>query len=113
MRQAPRNGHPGFPHTARAKRLLMLTMAPLYRAGSTTLQTVGRGCFRVVAALSTQLGWSVSTQVVVGRAMFLMGFVVQVVLVLLLWVMVDLCLDVMTLWVELAAKHLRIVLDPT
>jgi len=88
-------------------------MARLYRAGSTFLVAVGAGCFRVVGALSTQWGWSSGTQVVVMRGMFLLGLVVQLALTLLLWVMVDLCLDVMTLWVELAAKHLRIVLDPT
>jgi len=57
------------------------------------------------------MGWSSSTQVVVARAMFLVGLVVQLALTVLLWLMVDLVLDVMQLWVELAAKHLRIVLD--
>src|SRR5215216_7979615 len=110
MRHAPKSGHPGFPHTARAKRELIASTVRLYRLAGSTLAAVGAGCFRLVGALGTQLGWSRSTQVVVMRGMFLLGLVVQLSLTVLLWVMVDLCLDVMTLWVELAAKHLRIVL---
>jgi hypothetical protein len=40
------------------------------------------------------------------------GLLVQVVLVFLVGQMIDLSLSLMELWVELAAKHLRIVLDP-
>lgn len=69
------------------------------------------GFRRLVAALSTRMVWASGTQVVVARAIFLLGLVVQLALTVLLWLMVDLVLDVMQLWVELAAKHLRIVLD--
>jgi hypothetical protein len=43
--------------------------------------------------------------------LWLVGLVCQVVLVWLAGQLVDLSLDLMELWVELAAKHLRIVLD--
>lgn len=38
---------------------------------------------------------------------------VQMVLLWLLGQMVDLCIDLMNVWVELAAKHLEITLDHT
>jgi hypothetical protein len=43
--------------------------------------------------------------------MWLLGLVVQVVLVGLAGALVDLCLSLMELWVELARKHLEIVLS--
>lgn len=43
----------------------------------------------------------------------LLGLVVQLVFLVLLWELVDLVLSLMELWVELAAKHLRITLDRT
>lgn len=39
------------------------------------------------------------------------GFVMQVGLVLLVWYLVDLCVMLMEVWAELAAKHLEITLD--
>jgi hypothetical protein len=43
--------------------------------------------------------------------MWLLGLVVQVVLVWLAGLLVDLSLSLMELWVELARKHLEIVLS--
>lgn len=39
------------------------------------------------------------------------GLLVQVVLLVIVGQMIDLVLSLMELWVEMAAKHLRIVLD--
>ena len=39
------------------------------------------------------------------------GLIVQLVLLWLMWQLVDLCISLMEVWAELAAKHLRIMLD--
>lgn len=41
----------------------------------------------------------------------LVGFVVQMVLVVLMWQLVDLSIGLMEVWAELARKHLEIVLS--
>lgn len=41
----------------------------------------------------------------------LLGALMQVVLVCLVWYLVDLCIALMEVWAELAAKHLQITLD--
>jgi type IV secretory pathway TrbL component len=43
--------------------------------------------------------------------MWLLGLVVQVVLVWLAGLLVDLCIDLMEVWLQLAEKHLEIVLS--
>ena len=48
-----------------------------------------------------------------STCLMLLGLVVQLVFLMLLWELVDLVLSLMELWVELAAKHLRITLDET
>lgn len=42
-----------------------------------------------------------------------LGFLVQVVLVCLVWYLIDLCILLCEVWAELAAKHLEITLDRT
>lgn len=42
-----------------------------------------------------------------------LGFVMQVVLVCLVWYLIDLCILLFEVWAELAAKHLEITLDTT
>lgn len=42
-----------------------------------------------------------------------LGALMQVVLVCLVWYLVDLCILLMEVWAELAAKHLEITLDRT
>lgn len=44
-------------------------------------------------------------------ALLVIGMAVQVVLVVLVGLLVDLALDLMEVWLELAAKHLQITLD--
>jgi hypothetical protein len=41
----------------------------------------------------------------------LVGFLVQVVLTVLMWQLVDLSISLMEVWAELARKHLEIVLS--
>jgi hypothetical protein len=41
----------------------------------------------------------------------LVGFLVQVVLTVLMWQLVDLTISLMEVWAELARKHLEIVLS--
>jgi hypothetical protein len=43
-------------------------------------------------------------------ALVLVGFLVQVVLTLLMWELVDLTLSLMEVWAELARKHLELTL---
>lgn len=43
--------------------------------------------------------------------LLLMGFLVQVVLTYMMWQLVDLCLALMEVWVELARKHLELTLS--
>ena len=106
-------GHPGFPHTARGTRIFTAGKRWSGQLAHDALKQLTRAIRHVWPVLRYRLRWDTSTQVLLGRVLFLVGLVMQLVLVLLLWVAVDLLLDVMTLWVELAAKHLRIVLDPT
>lgn len=47
------------------------------------------------------------------RLAAIIALVVQVVLIVLVQQLVDLSLDLMEVWAELAAKHLEIVLDET
>lgn len=47
----------------------------------------------------------------VRGSLFLLGLVVQLILLVLAWALIDTAIDLMELWVELAAKHLRIVLS--
>lgn len=42
-----------------------------------------------------------------------LGFLMQVVLVCLVWYLIDLCILLFEVWAELAAKHLEITLDRT
>jgi hypothetical protein len=42
-----------------------------------------------------------------------LGLLMQLVLVFLVWYLADLCIALMEVWAELAAKHLRITLDTT
>jgi hypothetical protein len=44
-------------------------------------------------------------------ALVISGLVVQVVLTLLMWQLVDLTVSLMEVWAELARKHLEIVLS--
>lgn len=43
----------------------------------------------------------------------IVGALMQVALVCLVWYLVDLCIALMEVWAELAAKHLEITLDRT
>lgn len=45
-----------------------------------------------------------------ARVLLLVGLVMQVVLLLVLGYMVDLCISLMELWAELARKHLELTL---
>lgn len=47
---------------------------------------------------------------IVVRILVLVGLVVQVVLLLVLAYMIDLCLSLMELWADLARKHLELTL---
>lgn len=43
--------------------------------------------------------------------LLLTGFLVQVVLTYMMWQLVDLCLALMEVWLELARKHLELTLS--
>jgi len=43
--------------------------------------------------------------------MLLVGLLVQVVLTVMMWQLVDLCVSLMEVWLELAQKHLEITLS--
>lgn len=46
-----------------------------------------------------------------ARLLLLVGFLVQAVLVYLVWQVVDLSISLMEVWAELARKHLELVLS--
>jgi hypothetical protein len=50
---------------------------------------------------------------VIAWAAGVLGLLMQAVLVFLVWYLADLCIALMEVWAELAAKHLRITLDTT
>jgi hypothetical protein len=45
------------------------------------------------------------------KLLLCLGFVVQACLVLLVWQLVDLCIGLMEVWLDLARKHLEITLS--
>lgn len=49
----------------------------------------------------------------IAIAGMILGALMQIVLVCLVWYLVDLCILLMEVWAELAAKHLEITLDKT
>ena len=105
--------HPGFPHTVRGNRSLQ-AVKEIGRHFWNMLSSRSAGLFRGLRVLAPTL----RRYLVWGRAklstgLMLLGLVVQLVFLVLLWELVDLVLSLMELWVELAAKHLRITLDQT
>lgn len=52
-------------------------------------------------------------RLVIAWAGIILGLVGQLVLLWLSWELVDLCISLMELWSDLAAKHLSITLDTT
>lgn len=105
--------HPGFPHTVRGNRCFT-ALSRIGRHLMELLSSRGAGLFRGLRVLAPTLRrylvWGRSK---LSTCLMLLGLLVQLVFLMLLWELVDLVLSLMELWVELAAKHLRITLDET
>lgn len=77
--------------------------SPSWRQWRGLLVVEGRRLLLTIAGLFIRAG--------AGRLLLLAGFLVQSVLVWLLWQLVDLSISLMEVWAELARKHLELVLS--
>ena len=84
------------------------------RAGLATSLTNSWRCTRNALAVSPSSAGAFCRSLAVRYwrvALVLVGFLVQVVLTVLMWQLVDLTISLMEVWAELARKHLEIVLS--
>lgn len=95
----------------RLMRFIRYTHEPLRSLLSFSLKVCTGAARRVLAqvlAVSSTRRPRAQTIAWVG---LVIGALMQVGLVLLVWYLIDLCIALMEVWAELAAKHLEITLD--
>jgi hypothetical protein len=73
------------------------------------IQVARRVLAKVLAVSSTRRPRGKVIATIAG----VLGVLMQLVLVFLVWYLADLCILLMEVWAELAAKHLEITLDTT
>lgn len=94
-----------------AMRLIRYVHAPLRSLLGASVRLwagVARRALARVLAVSSARRPRGKTIAVLG---IILGTLMQVVLVCLVWYLIDLCILLMEVWAELAAKHLQITLD--
>jgi hypothetical protein len=94
-------------------KLIRYTHEPLRSLLSFSLKVCTGAARRVLAKVLAGLHTRRPRGKTIALAGMVVGALMQVVLVLLVWYLVDLCISLMEVWAELAAKHLEITLDRT
>lgn len=92
-------------------KLIRYVHEPLQSLVVFSLKTLVAAARRALAQVLTVSSTRRPPAKVIAWVGLIVGALMQVVLVLLVWSLVDLCIDLMEVWAELAAKHLEITLD--
>lgn len=94
-------------------KLIRYAHEPLQALIVFSLKTLSGAARRVLARVLAGLHTRRPPAKSIAVAGLILGALMQVVLICLVWYLVDLCIVLMEVWAELAAKHLEITLDRT
>lgn len=95
----------------RLMRFIRYTHEPLRSLLSFSLKVCTGVARRVLAQVLTVSSTRRPPGKVIAWVGLIVGALMQIALVCLVWYLVDLCIALMEVWAELAAKHLEITLD--
>lgn len=94
-------------------KLIRYTHEPLQALLVFSLKTLSGVARRVLARVLAVSSTRRPRGKAIGVAAIVLGFVMQLVLIWLVYGLIELCISLMEVWAELAAKHLEITLDKT